>query len=110
MGLFTRGDIVVAPLDFSDFSNYKRRPALVVATPLGLDPVLCLITSRGRDDGYDVSINKTDFASGGLRIDSFIRTCHLFTMDENIIEYKAGQIKDKKLAEVVDKIVTMLQT
>ena len=45
MGLFTRGDIVVAPLDFSDFSNYK-----------------------------------------------------------------AGQIKEKKLAEVVNKIVTMLQT
>ena len=39
-------DVVVAPLDFSDFSDYKRRPALVVATPGGLDPVLCMITSR----------------------------------------------------------------
>lgn len=109
MGLFARGDIVIAPLDFSDFTNYKRRPALVVATPTGLDPVLCMITSRGRNDGYDIPLNKTDFASGGLRIDSFVRTCHLFTIDENIIEYKAGQIKNEKLGDVIANIVAMLQ-
>jgi mRNA interferase MazF len=50
MGIFAKGDVVVAPLDFSDFSNFKRRPALVIATPTGLDPVLCMITSRGRGD------------------------------------------------------------
>jgi mRNA interferase MazF len=54
MGLFTKGDVVVAPLDFSDFSDFKRRPALVVAAPKGLHPVLCMITSRGRGDGYDI--------------------------------------------------------
>ena len=108
MGLFARGDVVVAPLDFSDFSNYKRRPALVVAATSGLDPILCMITSRGRSDGYDVPLRRADFESGGLRIDSYVRTCHLFTIDESIIEYKAGKLADEKFREVIDKIVGLL--
>jgi mRNA interferase MazF len=110
MGLFAKGDVVVAPLDFSDFSNYKRRPALVIATPAGLDPVLCMITSRGRGDGHDVPLTQADFDSGGLRIDSFVRTCHLFTIDESIIEYKAGALKQEKIREVVEKIVALMSS
>lgn len=110
MGLFARGDIVVAPLDFSDFSNYKRRPALVVAAPPGLDPVLCMITSRGRGDGYDIPITRADFESGGLRIDSFVRVSHLFTLDESVIEYQAGRLRDKTTKNVIDKLVKLLTT
>jgi mRNA interferase MazF len=107
MGLFTKGDVVVAPLDFSDFSDFKRRPALVVATPKGLHPVLCMITSRGRHDGYDVPITKTDFLSGGLRLDSVVRISQLFTLDEEIIEYQAGKLEDEKFKEIITKIVAM---
>lgn len=109
MGLFTKGDVVVAPLDFSDFSNYKRRPALVVATPAGLDPVLCMITSRARNDGFDIPIASSDFEAGGLRIDSVVRYCHLFTIDSDVIEYRAGTLKQEKVQEVVDRIVEILR-
>jgi mRNA interferase MazF len=108
MGIFAKGEVVVAPLDFSDFSNFKRRPALVIATPRGLDPILCMITSRGRNDGYDAVLTLADFDNGGLRIDSYVRICHLFTIDENIIEYKVGTLKEEKVQEIVDKIVAMV--
>ena len=108
MGVFAKGDVVVAPLDFSDFSNFKRRPALVVATPKGFDPILCMITSRGRGDGHDVVITKADFESGGLRADSFVRSCHLFSIDESIIEYQVGKLKDEKVKEVIAKIIALL--
>jgi mRNA interferase MazF len=110
MGIFTKGDVVVAPLDFSDFSNFKRRPALVIATPRGLDPVLCMITSRKRGDAYDVVTMKADFESGGLRDDSVVRACHIFSMDEGIIEYQAGKLKDEKVKEVITKIVMLLNS
>lgn len=48
MGAFARGDVIIASLSYSDFSASKRRPALVVAVPGGLDPVLCLLTSKAR--------------------------------------------------------------
>jgi mRNA interferase MazF len=31
MGKFIKGDIVVVPFPFSDLSNYKKRPAIVVS-------------------------------------------------------------------------------
>lgn len=108
MGAFTKGDVIIASLSYSDFSASKRRPALVVAAPDGLDPVLCLITSRSRDDGFDISISSTDFASGGLDRDSSVRVCHLFTVDPAIIDYKAGRLKTEKLQEVTAGVTKML--
>ncbi len=108
MGAFAKGDVIVAALSYSDFSASKRRPALVVAAPDGLDPVLCLITSRARDDGFDIPISSLDFASGGLSRDSSVRVCHLFTLDPDIIDYKAGELKTAKLKEVTASIIRML--
>ena len=36
MGVFAKGDVVVAPLDFSDFSDYKRRPRSSLRRPVVL--------------------------------------------------------------------------
>jgi mRNA-degrading endonuclease toxin of MazEF toxin-antitoxin module len=110
VGTFTKGDVIIASLSYSDFSGGKRRPALVVAAPPGLDPVLCLITSRVRKDGFDVRIAKADFANGGLSIDSYVRTCHLFTLDPSMIDYTAGRLKPEKIKEVTAKIVEMLKS
>ena len=108
MGAFIKGDVIVASLSYSDFSASKRRPAVIVAAPDGLDPVLCLITSRARNDGFDVPIASMDFVSGSLSRDSVVRVCHLFTLDPAIIDYKAGELKTAKLNEVLASIIRML--
>jgi mRNA interferase MazF len=110
MGTFAKGDVIIASLSYSDFSGGKRRPALVVAAPAGLDPVLSLITTRSRGDSFDVVITKTDFVSGGLNVDSYVRTCHLFTLDPKMIDYVAGRLKTEKIKEITSKIVKMLNT
>ena len=46
MAEFVRGDVVVVPFPFSDLSQAKRRPALVVAELTGDDLILCQITSQ----------------------------------------------------------------
>jgi len=43
---FVRGDIVVVPFPFSDLTEAKRRPALVLAELEGEDRILCQITSQ----------------------------------------------------------------
>ena len=50
MGAFVKGDVVVTPFPFTDLSANKKRPALVVATLLGGDVVLCAITSQSVAD------------------------------------------------------------
>ncbi len=51
-----RGDVVVVPFPFSDLSQAKRRPALILADCKGEDLILCQITSRAVSDGYAVAL------------------------------------------------------
>jgi mRNA interferase MazF len=109
MEKFIKGDVVIVPFPFSDLTQTKRRPALVIATLQGDDLILCQITGQSVSDMYAIGIDNCDFNSGGLNQPSNIRPNRLFTADKQIILYKAGQIKAEKLIEVVNKIFEILQ-
>jgi mRNA interferase MazF len=104
-----KGDVVVVPFPFSDLTQAKRRPALVVTVLDGDDLLLCQITSQGVRDRYAIPLVGADFASGGLRQSSNIRPNRLFTADQNIIQYKAGHLKNAKIKEVIREIVDIVQ-
>ena len=105
-----KGDVVVVPFPFSDLTQAKRRPALVLAELEGDDLILCQITSRAVSDGYAVSLSDRDFAQGGLRLESYIRPNRLFTADSAIVLYRVGSLARTKLTEVVDRVVSILRT
>ena len=46
MAKFVKGDVVVVPFPFSNLSQAKRRPALVVVDLEGDDIIICQITSQ----------------------------------------------------------------
>jgi mRNA interferase MazF len=109
MARFMKGDVVVVPFPFSDLSQSKRRPALVV-TPLdGHDAILCQITSKTIKDTYSISIDDPDFASGSLKQESNIRPNRIFTADSNIILYRIGTIKREKLSKVIKTIIKIIK-
>jgi mRNA interferase MazF len=45
MARFVVSNVVIVPFPFSDLSESKRRPALVLAVLTGDDLILCQITS-----------------------------------------------------------------
>jgi mRNA interferase MazF len=67
MAKFVKGDVIVIPFPFSDLSQTKRRPALVLALLEGDDAILCQITSKSVTDSYAIPVDDTDFESGGLK-------------------------------------------
>lgn len=109
MAKFVKGDVVVIPFPFSDLSQSKRRPALVIAPLEGNDAILCQITSKTIKDSYAISIDDTDFASGSLRQPGNIRPNRLFTADSNIILYRVGSIKKEKLTQVVERVIEIIK-
>ncbi|NUQ37772.1 MAG: type II toxin-antitoxin system PemK/MazF family toxin [Caldilineales bacterium] len=109
MGRFMKGEVVGAPFPFSDLSQAKRRPALVVAELTGDDVLLCQITSKTVADQYALSLEVADFASGGLRQSSNIRPNRLFTAEGKIILYRTGMLTTAKMQEVVDRIVEIVR-
>lgn len=108
MGSFVKGDVVVAPFPYSDLSDSKKRPALVVASLAGEDVILCQITSKTVLDSYALPLTNSDFATGGLHQESNVRPNRLFTADSGIILYRAGVLNPAKRQEVSDSIVRII--
>lgn len=109
MGEFVKGDIVVVLFPFSDLSNAKKRPALVIAPLDGDDVILCQITSRQVKDQHSIPISDEDFRDGSLQQDSNVRPNRLFTADSRIIQYRTGRLKDQALNSVIDRIIGILK-
>jgi mRNA interferase MazF len=107
MARFVKGDVVVVPFPFSDLSQSKRRPALVITELTGNDLILCQITSQNK---YAIELTDRDFKKGTLKKKSNIRPNRIFTADSSIILYKVGMIKDEKIKEVIKKIIQILQS
>ena len=109
MARFVKGDVVVVPFPFSDLTQAKRRPTLVLAELEGDDRILCQITSRPIGDRYAVELDDNDFETGGLRRKSNIRPNRIFTADVRIILYRVGHLKPDKVNEVIEKVVEILR-
>jgi mRNA interferase MazF len=104
-----KGDVVVVPFPFSDLTQAKRRPALVISALEGDDLILFQITSQYIRDNYAVSLTDKDFQTGSLKQPSNVRPNRLFTADSNIILYRVGGLKGAKLTEVIEKIIDIIR-
>jgi len=104
MGQFVAGEVVVLPFPQTNLQPGKRRPALVVATPLSPDVILCQITSQSRGDAWSVALTRGDFDLGALAVDSFVRINRLFTVEGSVISYTVGKVKEAKLREIRTKL------
>ncbi len=110
MEKFVKGEVVVVPFPFSDLSESKRRPALVLADLAGDDIILCQITSQNVKDFYSIALNSKDFSSGNLNKTSNIRPNRIFTADKHIVLKRIGRIHSFKINEVMNKVFEILNS
>ena len=109
MEKFVKGSVIVIPFPFSDLSEVKRRPALVLADLAGDDILLCQITSRYSDEKHVVSLKTTDFKTGSLPINSYIRHTRIFTADKNIMLKTVGIVSDEIINKTINNIINLLK-
>ena len=108
MARFIKGDVVIIPFPFSDLSGNKRRPAFVIASLPGNDIILCQITSRIKKDKFSITLSLSDFTTGSLPVESYIRPNRIFTADQKIIIRKAGTVKSAIRIAVVNSIIKLI--
>ncbi len=106
---FARGEVVVIPFPFSDLSQSKRRPALVIARSGPEDFILCQITSKAVRDGLEVTIEDTDFREGSLKQSSNVRPNRLFTAAASLILYRAGALNDNAMERVTNRLIAIVR-
>jgi mRNA interferase MazF len=104
-----KGDVIVAPVIFTDLSGCKRRPALVVASGGGDDLIICKVTSRSVRDRYAVQIDQGDFESGSLKRPSNVRPNQFMTIDRKAVLYTVGRLTRSTVNKVIDRCVEVLR-
>ena len=67
MGILAAGQVVIVHFPFSDLSQSKLRPAVVLAEAGRGDWLLCQITSKSYGDPRAIQIVAADFAQGSSR-------------------------------------------
>jgi mRNA interferase MazF len=103
------GAVVLLQFPFSDLSDTKLRPAIVLANADRGDWVLCQVTSKPYGDARAIPIEPGDFAAGSLRVTSFARPGKLFTASQNLMVARAGVLKTELRNRIVESVVNLLR-
>lgn len=107
------GTVVLVPFPFSDLSQAKLRPAVVLADAGRGDLILCQVTSNPYADSSAIELEADSFADGTLQRISYARPGKLFTAHESLIRGRVGSLKASargRIAKSVIALVAQLQS
>jgi len=94
---------------FSDLSQTKLRPAVVLADAGRGDWILCQVTSNPYGDARAVRLEESSFASGSLRATSYARPGKLFTASQDLMMAQVGNLRPEPSRRIIDSVVTLLR-
>ena len=107
---FTASAAVLVPFPFSDLSQAKLRPAVVLAEAGRGDWILCQITSNPYGDARAIRLSDASFARGTLRTVSYARPGKLFTANRGLIVTEVARLKAESFKQIVEVVVALLRT
>jgi mRNA interferase MazF len=90
-------------------SQTKLRPTLALADAGRGDWILCQITSNAYGDPNAIGIDNADFASGSLRIASYVRPGKLFTASSDLMVAEVGKLLGSVHAKIVKAVIQIIE-
>ena len=102
------GSVVLVTFPFSDLSQAKLRPAVVLARANKNDWILCQITSNAYSDPRTIKLTDDHFRSGSLRMVSYARPAKLFTANAKLIVAEVGRLKSETLKQIIEAVSELL--
>ena len=109
MGAPAAGAVVLVPFPFSDLSQSKLRPAVVLADVGRGDCVLCQVTSNAYADPHAVLLSAGDFSVGSLQRASYARPGKLFTANGSLIVREVGRLTPGALTRVLERVLHLFR-
>src|SRR5437879_5093398 len=107
MGVSAAGSVVIVPFPFSDLSQSKLRPAVVLAAAGRGDWILCQITSNRYGDPTAIELTSGDFVRGALRLTSYARAGKLFAAHQSLMASEAGALSPAALKKIREAVIAL---
>lgn len=106
--MYKQRDILLIPIPFTDLTSSKKRPVLVLSNDdynsKTDDIIVDAITSNITSKDYSVFITNSDLLEGNFKIDSCIRVDKIYTLAQNIVIKKCGEVNDGVINRAKNKI------
>lgn len=111
MGSFKQGDIVIAKISFTNLSEFKIRPILILVKRTKNDDFIVLkITSKKRTDEYSIPIFKEDIEKGILKVlPSYVIIDNPITIHRKNIRYKVAELTKERMEKIKEKTRSLYQ-
>ena len=101
-------DIILVPFPYSDMSQVKKRPSIIVSNHYynskNMDVICCAVTSNPKNYDKSVEIVNEDLDNGELKYDSRVKPTKISTLDKRIIIKKLAQLNIAKSKEIVENL------
>lgn len=97
------------PFPFSERSQNKYRPVLVLADACRGDWIGCQITSNPYSDPYALALTELDFANGRLAHIRYVRPGKLFTAHADLMKQVVGTVKPDFLELAREAVIQMIR-
>lgn len=110
MTTFNKGDVVLIPFPFTDFSTTKQRPALIVSSDQfnskHKDVIAMAITSQiptRIPEEEEYLLSTTDLNTSGLPKKSIIKLGKIVTINQSLIRKKLGRLSKQTVSTILDQ-------
>jgi mRNA interferase MazF len=95
--MLRKGDIILVPFPFTDLSEQKVRPAIILSDANKREDVVVAFISSNKSNRqyfYDIPFKSShsQFKKTGLKVDSIIKVDKIATLDKKIVLGKLGVI------------------
>lgn len=104
MARYVKGDIVSVNFPFSSDTQFKLRPAIVLASwpYLGSrDYLVCMISTQDDEDPFQMELHKQDTIGGAFQEKCYVRPTYTFTASERRMNRKICSLSAEKMNAVL---------
>ncbi len=110
--MYKQREIVLVPFPFSDLTEIKRRPVLIISNnkfnSSNEDIIVCSITSTAYIDLHSIPIDNLSLEYGILPEPSVIKTHKIFTISKSRIIKKFSILNPDTFSLVISSISTLI--
>ncbi|NJK69968.1 MAG: type II toxin-antitoxin system PemK/MazF family toxin [Microcoleus sp. CSU_2_2] len=109
-----KGDIVLVEFPFTDLSDKKLRPAVVLWASSTINEItICFISSQNVTslslDEFALNAADPEFYSTGLRVSSKVRVTRIVSLEQKLILRRLGELGPQQMQQLNATLIQAFQ-